>query len=102
MLNSIKSNDIQIIILEYIKQNRILDIFKYSKYHQIKFNLTKEKYLSYFFNKIPDSLENIMDNYDENSIFEEIKKYTTNHFSNDTLKKNLIYYCAKKMSLYYL
>ena len=96
MLNSIKSNDIQIIILEYIKQNRILDIFKYSKYHQIKFNLTKEKYLSYFFNKIPDSLENIMDNYDENSIFEEIKKYTTNHFSNDTLKKNLIYYCAKK------
>ena len=96
MIKRIKSNDIQIIILEYIKQNRILDIFKYSKYHQLKFNLTKEKYLSCFFSKIPDSLENIMENYDENSIFEEIKKYTTNHFSNDILKKKLIYYCAKK------
>jgi len=95
MLNRIKSHDIQIIILEYLKQNRILDIFKYSKNYHLKFNLTHDDYLSYFFNKIP-SIENIMYSTDEKYIFKELKKYTTKNISNDILKKNLIHYCAIK------
>ena len=67
MLNSIKSNGIQIIILEYLKQNRFLDIFKYSKYHQLKFNLTKDDYLSYFFSKMSKDILSYSD--DENYIF---------------------------------
>ena len=92
MLNSIKSNDVRIIILEYLKQNRILDIFKYSKYHQLKFNLTKDDYLSYFFSKMP---KDILSYSDENYIFEKIKEYTTKNIPNDFLKKDLIHYCAK-------
>ena len=95
MLNRIKSHDIQKIILEYLKQNRILDIFKYSKNYHLKFNLTHDDYLSYFFNKIP-SIENIMYSTDEKYIFKELKKYTTKNISNDILKKNLIHYCAIK------
>ena len=103
MLNNIKSNNIRITILEYLKQNKILDIFKYSKLYYLKFNLTNYDYLSYFFSKIPDSLEDILDrNDDEISIFKELKKYTSKNISNDILKKNLIHYCAKKMILYYL
>ena len=93
MLNSIKSNGIQIIILEYLKQNRFLDIFKYSKYHQLKFNLTKDDYLSYFFSKMSKDILSYSD--DENDIFKKIKEYTTKNIPNDILKKDLILYCAK-------
>ena len=95
MLNRIKSHNIQILILEYLKQNQILDIFKNNKYYQIKFNLTQDDYLSYFFSKITFSLESIL-YYDENRLFKKLKKFTTKNISNDILKKNLIHYCAKK------
>ena len=108
MLDGIKSHNIQMFILKYMTQKKVLNIFKYNKNYQSKFNLKKEdykdEYLIQFYDQIP-SLKCLCRPKDETDLFNDIKRFISEKYPYDTLikKENIArYYALQKNNIIYL
>ena len=101
MLENIKSIYICKKILECISNRTILNLFRYNKFYQTKFNIKKFDYIFEIFNTIDLDLQNdiyrLKETYNCNleNLFNNLKKKFPFFISNDILKECLINYAAK-------
>lgn len=103
MLDNIKSNFICKRVLEYIEKKTVLNIFKYNKYYQSKFDFNKNDYLFKCYDIISKDkdLENNCfikeepDNIFSEDLFNSLRNNLPPlNISNDILKENIIKYFA--------
>ena len=100
MLETIKSDFIKTIIIEYIENKKKLEIFKYNHFYQNKFNIKIIDYICEFYKKASKHFVNSIYKVDsdfkstENYILESLKKKLSHNISNDILKETIIKYFA--------
>ena len=101
MLENIKSNFISNEILRYIENRKKLNLFRYSKLYQIKFNIKQIDYIFEIFDGIDLDTKNEIYNQKESKpnyleyLFEKLKQKFLCNISNDILKECIINYVAK-------
>ena len=101
MLENIKSNFISNEIFGYIENRKKLNLFRYSKLYQIKFNIKQIDYIFEILDGIDLDTKNEIYNQKESEpnyleyLFEKLKQKFLCNISNDILKECIINYVAK-------
>ena len=99
LFNQIKSKFLQKAILKNIKTRRLLKIFKYSKFYQLKLNINKYDFLIYFFANLPIHVEEYICSENINYRFEELMEYIPKNITKEIFIKDIVQYCIYKNDL---
>ena len=100
LFNQIKSKFLQKAILKNIKTRRLLKIFKYSKFYQLKLNINKYDFLIYFFANLPIHVEEYICSENINYRFEELMEYIPKNITKEIFIKDIVQYCIYQNDLF--